>query len=104
MKGFFYIRRAAIGLSLAGFLAASAAAVASEAFTLDTARVAADKGDPQAQFFLARHYADGTGVIKDYAKAATCLRQSADQGYAMAQTSLGSCYAHGQGVKQDYAE
>jgi TPR repeat protein len=73
-------------------------------FTLETARAAADKDDPQTQFVLARHYTDGLGVSRDYVKAVAYLRQSADQGYAPAQTGLGSCYAHGQGVKQDYAE
>lgn len=78
--------------------------VADEEFTLDTARAAAEKGDPQAEYFLARRYADGIGVPRDYVKAVAYLRQSADQGYAPAQTGLGSCYAHGTGVKQDYAE
>ena len=73
-------------------------------FTLETARAAADKGDPQAEFYLARHYADGMGVPRDYARAVARLREAAGQGYAPAQTGLGSCYAHGQGVKQDYAE
>jgi TPR repeat protein len=100
----FYIRHAIISLNLAVFWAGGPSGLATEGFTLDTARAAADKGDPQAQFFLARHYADGTGVVKDYAKAATYLHQSADQGYAPAQTGLGSCYAHGHGVKQDYAQ
>jgi len=77
---------------------------ANKEFTLDTARAAADKGDPRAEFFLGRHYADGLGVPKDYVKAVTYLRQSASQEYAPAQTSLGSCYAHGLGVKQDYVE
>lgn len=73
-------------------------------FTLDTAPAAAAKGDPQAEFFLARHYAHGDGVSRDYAKAVAYLRQAAAQGYAPAQTGLGSCYARGEGVKQDYAE
>jgi TPR repeat protein len=92
-----------LALSLWIFLTPSMFA-ADEAFTLDTARTAAAKGDPRAEFFLARHYADGLGVPRDYIKAETYLRQSADQGYAPAQTGLGSCYAHGLGVKQDYVE
>jgi uncharacterized protein len=105
MKDSFNLRRvAAIGLSLAVISALGASGLASEQFTLDTARVAADQGDPQAEFFLARHYADGLGVPRDDAKAVEYLRQAAGQGYAPAETGLGSCYAHGQGVKQDYGE
>src|SRR5690348_6690482 len=104
MKGSFKIRFAAIGLSLAGILISGASGSVSDGFTMDTAVAAAAKGDPRAEFFLARHYTDGRGVPRDYARAVEYLRRSADQGYAPAQTGLGSCYAHGQGVKQDYAE
>ena len=94
---------AGLALSLCLF-PASPLFAGDEKFTLDTARVAADKGDPQAEFFLARHYTHGMGVPRDYAKAVAYLREAAGQGYAPAQTGLGSCYAHGQGVKLDYAE
>jgi uncharacterized protein len=77
---------------------------ASEAWTLETARAAATNGDPAAEFFLAKCYADGKGVARNYSNAVEYLRQSAGRGYAPAQTGLGSCYAHGLGVKQDYAE
>ena len=78
--------------------------LAAETFTMDSARAAADKGDPAAEFFLARHYAHGLDVPLDYTKAINYLRQAAMQGYAPAQTGLGSCYANGQGVRQDFAE
>jgi TPR repeat protein len=73
-------------------------------FTLDTARLAAENGDAQAQYFLGRLYAKGDGVPKDYAKAAEYFRQSAAQGYAWAQNNLGAFYAQGLGVPQDYSE
>jgi hypothetical protein len=92
------------GLALSLWLLPASSLFAAGEFTLDTARAAADKGDPQAEFFLARHYAHGIGVPRDYAKAVAYLRAAAGQGYAPAQTGLGSCYAHGQGVKQDYVE
>ena len=95
-------RAAAMALAMGGILVFGTTGLAAETFTLDTARAAADKGDPQAEFFLARHYAHGQGVPRNYTKAVQYLRQSADQGYAPAQTGLGSCYAHGEGVDQDY--
>ena len=106
MKDSFCFRSvAAAGMSLAAILAVGASRSASaEPFILDTARVAADKGDPQAELFLARQYADGLGVPRDYARAAEYLRKAAGQEYAPAETGLASCYAHGQGVKQDYTE
>src|SRR5208283_2803017 len=94
----------AAGPALAVISILGASGLASEEYTLDTARAAAVQGDPRAEYFLARHYADGKGVPRDYAQAAEHFRKSAEQGYAPAQTGLGSCYALGQGVKQDYAE
>lgn len=95
---------AVLALSFGGILTFGTARLAAETFTLDTARAAADKGDPQAEFFLARHYAHGSGVPRDYTKAADYLRRAATQGYAPAQTGLGSCYAHGEGVEQDLVQ
>ncbi|HUA67099.1 MAG TPA: tetratricopeptide repeat protein [Candidatus Saccharimonadales bacterium] len=94
----------AVGLALSLWFLAAPRLHAADNFTLDTARAAAAKGDPEAEFFLARHYADGVGVQRDYSKAVAYLRKAAAQGYVPAQTGLGSCYAHGQGVKQDFAE
>jgi len=98
------ICRTVMALGMAGILIFKTASLAAETFTLDTARAAAGKGDPQAEFFLARHYAHGLGVPRDYTRAVTYLRQAASQGYAPAQTGLGSCYANGEGVQQDYPE
>ena len=98
------IGRAAIALGMGGVLIFKTATLAAETFTMDTARAAADKGDPQAEFFLARHYAHGLGVPRDYSRAIKYLRQAATQRYAPAQTGLGSCYANGQGVQQDYIQ
>ena len=84
------------------FLASSL--FAADEFTLDTARAAAATNNPAAECFLARRYANGLGVSRDYAKAVEYLRQAAGQGYAAAETGLGSCYAHGEGVGLDYAE
>lgn len=77
---------------------------AADEFTLDSARVAAEKGEAEAEYYLARHYAKGEGVPQDYAKAAGYMRQAAEQGNAFAQNDLGVFYAKGLGVKQDYQE
>lgn len=70
---------------------------------LASVKLAAEKGNPRAEYQLARRYAHGEGVMRDEAKAAEYLRQSADQRYAPAQAALGSCYARGLGVRQDYS-
>ena len=67
-------------------------------------RVAADKGDPKAQYELARCYAHGVDVTQDYARAVVYLRKSAEQGYAYAQTELAACYAKGSGVPADLGQ
>lgn len=95
---------AAIGLVAGGILILRTNGLAAETFTLKTARAAADQGNPRAEFFLARRYANGEGLVRDYNKAVAYLRQAAAQGYAPAQSGLGSCYARGEGVKRDYAE
>ena len=38
---------------------------AEEALTLETAKAAAANGDVKAEYFLARQYAKGTGVLQD---------------------------------------
>ncbi len=89
-----------LGLILLGFLAGCASAP----FTAATARVAAEKGDPEAEYYLARLYAKGQGVPQDYVQAVEYLRRAAGQGKAEAQNDLGAYYTQGVGVQQDYAE
>lgn len=64
-------------------------------------RQAADKGHPEAQFFLARMYASGRGVKKDEEQAARWMSASAAQGYTFAMANLGDRYAAGNGVAKD---
>src|SRR5579872_275562 len=71
---------------------------------VQTALAAAEKGDAQAQYSLAKRYAKGNGLPQDYSKAAEYMRKAAEQGYALAQNDLGAYYARGLGLKQDYAE
>jgi TPR repeat protein len=74
------------------------------AFTLESARAAAAKGDAPAMYFLAKSYAKGEGVSRDLTNAAEYMRQSAELGHAFAQTDLAAMYSEGEGVKQDYEE
>lgn len=55
----------------------------------ESLRAKAEKGDAAAQNNLGRLYADGEGVPKDSAEAASWYREAADQGYAEAQFNLG---------------
>jgi TPR repeat protein len=70
----------------------------------EAVKARANKGDAEAQLSLASHYANGTGVARDPAKAVKWLRKAADQGSARAQCLLGLSYASGEGVKIDKKE
>ncbi len=62
----------------------------------------AQKGDAEAQYYVARIYANGmSDVDVDYAMAAEWYQRAVDQGYASAQQELGYLYEQGLGVKQD---
>jgi uncharacterized protein len=68
-------------------------------------RERATKGDPEAQFTLAKNYEAGRGGLKkDYAEAQHWYRASAEQGDPFAQASLALLYRFGKGVPQDYVQ
>ena len=67
-------------------------------------RIAAERGDAEAQWLLALCYLYGNGVPHDYSEAAKWFRKSAEQGNAAGQYELGVCYRNGGGVPQDDAE
>jgi TPR repeat protein len=67
-------------------------------------RMAAERGDADAQRNLAQLFKDGTGVAQDYSRAAYWCRRSAEQGHSVGQAMLGEMYYVGQGVSQDYRE
>ncbi|WP_209000976.1 caspase family protein [Stappia sp. BW2] len=56
---------------------------------------AAEAGDPEAMFELARMYERGIGVEQDVDKALELFRQSADEGFADAINDLGFLYYQG---------
>lgn len=67
-------------------------------------RMAAERGDADAQRNLAQLFKDGVGVAQDYSIAADWCRRSAEQGHSVGQAMLGEMYYVGQGVSQDYSE
>ena len=67
-------------------------------------RPLADRGDADAQTFLASMYARGEGVPQDHAEAVKWLKLAADQGLVGAQFKLAVLYENGWGVARDYAE
>ena len=68
------------------------------------ARIAADKGDKEAQRNMGSCYANGYGVEKDTIEAMNWFRKAAEQGHAEAQRVLGACYVTGYGVEKDTIE
>jgi TPR repeat protein len=62
---------------------------------------AAERGDDEAQFQLARAYLRGEGVAKDPQKAFELMKASADQGNAEAIGGLGYFYSVGVAVPKD---
>lgn len=63
----------------------------------------AQGGDPKAQAYVGRIYAEGFGVPPDYAQAAAWYQKAADKGYAQAMIDLGQLYERGLGVPKDQA-
>ena len=64
----------------------------------------AKSGDMDAQYHLARAYANGKGASQNMKKAVEYCVQSAEQEYAPAQTLLAHFYGYGKGVEKDYGE
>jgi hypothetical protein len=60
-------------------------------------QIQAEKGDPVAQYFLARRLESGNGVAQDLNAAIEWYRRAADGGQVEAQYRLGQIYADGLG-------
>jgi TPR repeat protein len=64
-------------------------------------RLAAEKGDADAQTNLGTMYDNGRGVPEDNKTAVKWYRLAVEQGNANAQFNLGNAYGRGHGVIQD---
>jgi TPR repeat protein len=67
-------------------------------------RMAAEKGDVQAQIKLAEMYAQGRGVDQSFQQALTWDRKAADKGSDDARVAVGAFYSEGWGVPKDYTQ
>lgn len=70
-----------------------------EAFRL--MRIAAELGDPRAQYYLGTYYYQGIGTAVSRKNAATWFKSSAEKGYDDAQLAYGMLLLAGDGVPQD---
>lgn len=60
-------------------------------------RPLAERGDPEAQYYLGYMYEKGQGVAKDHERMRTWYQRSADNNYAKAQYKVAVGYAFGLG-------
>ena len=78
----------------------SSAASRGDKAALQQLMIRAERGDPNAQYYLGLMYEAGEGVDKDATQAVRWYRQSADQNLADAQFKLGDIHARGQDYTQ----
>ncbi len=64
-------------------------------------RLAAQAGDPSAEFTVASRLGEGRGVPQDVEEAARWYQRSAQQGFALSQYRLGTYFERGLGVPRD---
>jgi TPR repeat protein len=67
-------------------------------------RMAAEKGDAEAQNELGIMYCNGNGVEQNYREARKWFKKAAEQGNAAAQFNIGEMYWFGRGVEEDEEE
>jgi uncharacterized protein len=66
-------------------------------------RRAAEKGVPEAQFWIGVGYDQNQFGITDKQEAFKWFKQAAERGHVDAEAAMGQCYEVGDGVEQDYA-
>ena len=66
--------------------------------------MAAEQGNPAAQYSIGNSYSLGTGVTQDSKESVNWFRKAAEQGDDFSQAILGFAYFKGDGVIQDYKE
>lgn len=67
-------------------------------------KLAADKGQPIAEYFLGHAYLGGLGVAKDPAQALALFKRAAERGQANAMVTLAQLYHAGEVVERNPAE
>ncbi|WP_392565987.1 tetratricopeptide repeat protein [Utexia brackfieldae] len=67
-------------------------------------RIAAEKGDSEAQYHLALAYDSGQGVAVNHETAVYWYQKAAENGYLDAMFNLAVSYDDGDGIKQDKAQ
>lgn len=71
---------------------------------LPLAQKYAEKGNAEAQYYLANMYRRGYGVKPDTAECLRWYRKAADQGHRIAQCTMGYMYDNGYGVEENCYE
>lgn len=110
MKRFFAVIAVSLALGSAGPASAgfedglAAARSGDYAAALREWQPLAEKEHPGALFNLGLLYANGNGVARNTAWAASLFRRAAVRDHAYAQMNLAVALKHGKGVKQDHAE
>jgi TPR repeat protein len=72
--------------------------------SIEDLRIAAEKGDAEAQYNLGSAYYAGKRVSKNLTEAVKWVRKASEQGNADAQTFLGWLYEEGKGVPKNLVE
>lgn len=80
---------------------AISAPVFAESSEVRFTRIAAEKGDAEAQYHLALAYDSGDGIELDHEQAVYWYQKAADQGYVDAMFNLAVSYDDGEGVEMD---
>jgi hypothetical protein len=76
--------------------------LSSGTLSIDRWKPLAEQGDAEAQYYVARIYANGmSGVAQDYAQAAEWYQRASAQNYKSATLELAYLYEQGLGVPQD---
>lgn len=65
-------------------------------------RMAAEKGNLEAQTTLGILHMEGKGILQDYAEAVNWFRMAAEKGHAKSQLNLAFLYETGRGVDKNY--
>ena len=67
-------------------------------------QLAAEQGEPNAQFNLATRYSEGNGLPKSNVEAIKWYRKAAENGHLQAQYTLGQWYELGRGTQENITE